>query len=358
MPGVTLSSNWKILQKRLQADPQYGTKRKQSDSTQTTAQTDSRDAIKRPKRPLQASQTHSLKRRKMGTNVSRPPPAPPTEVAEVSPSTPTEPSRQSSSSTNSLTNQGLHPTNKPGKYLALDCEMVGTGPPPSLTNILARVSLVNYHGEQIYDTYVLPRPGETVTDYRTHVSGIRPHHLQPTTARPFTQVQSVVADLLKDNVLVGHALRNDLDALILSHPGRDIRDTARYAKYRKMSAGRGPPGLRKLSKLVLGLEIQSGEHSSVEDARAAMELFKHERAGFEEEVRRRFGGSGRKGTRERGEGEIRERTGVVAREESVDVESEDDGDGDDGVSALKEDAETSAKKPKKKRKAKKKTRRA
>jgi len=237
--------------------------------------------------------------------------------------------------------------------------MVGTGPPPSLTNILARVSLVNYHGEQIYDTYVLPRAGEVVSDYRTHVSGIRPQHLVPGTARPFAEVQDVVAGLLKDNVLVGHALRNDLDALMLGHPKRDIRDTARYAKYRKMSMGRAP-GLRKLSKMVLGLEIQTGEHSSVEDARAAMELFKHERAGFEEEVRRRYGGSGgRKSTRERVKGEPRERTAVVAREESVDVESEEeDEDGEDGAPALKVDADTSAKKPKKKRKAKKRTRRA
>jgi len=240
--------------------------------------------------------------------------------------------------------------------------MVGTGPPPSLDNILARVSLVNYHGEQIYDTYVLPRAGENVTDYRTHVSGIRPQHLQPGTARSFEEAQSTVAALLKGNILVGHALGNDLDALMLGHPKRDIRDTARHAKYRKMAMGRAP-GLRKLSKMVLGLEIQTGEHSSVEDARAAMELFKHERAGFEEEVRRRYGGSGgRKSTRERVKGEPREKSAVAAREESVDVESEGDDeeedDGDEEGQAQKVDADTAAKKPKKKRKAKKRTRRA
>jgi hypothetical protein len=37
--------------------------------------------------------------------------------------------------------------------------------------LLARCSIVNYLGEAVYDKYV--KPVETVTDYRTHVSGIR-----------------------------------------------------------------------------------------------------------------------------------------------------------------------------------------
>ena len=56
----------------------------------------------------------------------------------------------------------------------MDCEMVGIGP-LGFQSALARVSIVNFHGHTILDTYA--KPQEPVTDYRTQVSGIRPHHL-------------------------------------------------------------------------------------------------------------------------------------------------------------------------------------
>ena len=58
----------------------------------------------------------------------------------------------------------------PGRYLALDCEMVGVGMNASESS-LARVSVVNYHGTVILDEYVKQR--KRVVDYRTRWSGIR-----------------------------------------------------------------------------------------------------------------------------------------------------------------------------------------
>jgi RNA exonuclease 4 len=49
------------------------------------------------------------------------------------------------------------------------------------------------------------------------------------------QCQTKVADLIKDKVLVGHALTNDLDVLMLSHPRTMIRDTAKYRPYMRVS---------------------------------------------------------------------------------------------------------------------------
>ncbi|KAF2728974.1 hypothetical protein EJ04DRAFT_516271 [Polyplosphaeria fusca] len=72
--------------------------------------------------------------------------------------------------------------------------MVGTGPEPDRDSALARVSLVNFHGHQIYDSYVQVRV--PVTDYRTHVSGIHPRHLSKSFARPFKEVQADVKVLL------------------------------------------------------------------------------------------------------------------------------------------------------------------
>lgn len=165
-----------------------------------------------------------------------------------------------------------------GKYLALDCEMVGIGPPPHLESALARISIVNYNGECVYDSYV--KPLEPVTDWRTHVSGIAPKHMVH--ARSLEQVQHDVAALIKDRVLVGHSIRGDFDALLLSHPKRDIRDTARHPPYRKLAGG-GSPKLKILASELLGLEIQTGEHSSIEDARATMMLFRRDKDAFERE---------------------------------------------------------------------------
>ena len=170
-----------------------------------------------------------------------------------------------------------------GKYVAIDCEMVGVGPHPDRESALARISAVNFDGDQIYDSYVKPK--EPVTDWRTPVSGITPKHMAD--ARTLEEVQKAIASILDGKILVGHAIRNDLDALMLSHPRRDIRDTARHPPFRKYAGG-GSPRLKVLASALLGLDIQSGEHSSVEDARAAMLLFRQDKDAFAREHAKRW----------------------------------------------------------------------
>jgi hypothetical protein len=58
----------------------------------------------------------------------------------------------------------------PGKYLSLDCEMVGVGLDGTESS-LARVSLVNFYGAVVLDEFVRQR--ERVVDYRTQWSGVR-----------------------------------------------------------------------------------------------------------------------------------------------------------------------------------------
>ena len=50
-----------------------------------------------------------------------------------------------------------------------------------------------------------------VTDYRTAVSGVRPEDLAG--APTFKQVQTEVAELIKDRILVGHAIHHDFKVL-------------------------------------------------------------------------------------------------------------------------------------------------
>ncbi|KDQ26223.1 hypothetical protein PLEOSDRAFT_1014285, partial [Pleurotus ostreatus PC15] len=159
-----------------------------------------------------------------------------------------------------------------GKYLALDCEMVGVGPKGTQSSV-ARVSVVNYYGAVQMDEFVQQR--ERVVDHRTPHSGIRKSDLD--NAKSFDEIQSRVAELLKDKVLVGHAVFHDLQALSLAHPQTQTLDTQSYAWKFKVAKVKCI-ALRHLVKQELGLTIQDGEHSSVTDARATMAIFRlHER---------------------------------------------------------------------------------
>ncbi|XP_026500071.2 uncharacterized protein LOC113403707 [Vanessa tameamea] len=157
--------------------------------------------------------------------------------------------------------------NKVTKFLAMDCEMVGVGYEGG-DHMLARVSIVNKFGDCIYDKFVKAR--EEVVDYRTNISGIRKEDLL--NGDDFEIVQKEVAELICGKILVGHSLKNDLGVLFLSHPKRNIRDTSRYKPFRKITKG-STPSLKRLAKEILGIDIQHGEHSSVEDAKAVMQLY-------------------------------------------------------------------------------------
>jgi RNA exonuclease 4 len=88
--------------------------------------------------------------------------------------------------------------------MAIDCEMVGTGPNGS-QSVLARVSLVNYHGHILVDSFVKPK--ERVTDWRTWVSGVRASDMID--AKSFEVVQKEVAEIVEGKILIGHAVEND-----------------------------------------------------------------------------------------------------------------------------------------------------
>lgn len=159
--------------------------------------------------------------------------------------------------------------------------MVGVGPKGS-ESVLARVSIVNWHGYTLLDRFVKPK--EQVTDYRTFVSGIRAKDLRG--APSFDAVQLEVAEMIKGRVLVGHAIQNDLKAILLDHPRRMIRDTATFQPLRDLAQTKFP-GLRKLATIVLGIDIQKKgqEHSSVEDARTTMAIFRTQKEAWEKSLR-------------------------------------------------------------------------
>jgi RNA exonuclease 4 len=178
------------------------------------------------------------------------------------------------------------PMQKKDMYFAVDCEMVGVGM-GGIDSALARVSVINWNNEIVLDTYV--KVEQEVTDYRTFVSGIRPEHIECESAMPLAQVQTLVATILRGKILIGHALENDLKVIGLQHPWSDIRDTAQYAPFmRKISKENDekifcPRKLRDLVWEQCGRQIQviGKAHSPVEDAIAAMDLYKSARNEWE-----------------------------------------------------------------------------
>jgi RNA exonuclease 4 len=166
-----------------------------------------------------------------------------------------------------------------GRYVALDCEFVGVGP-GGYESALARVSLVDYNNAILLDTYV--KVDSPVTDYRTFVSGVTEEHVQSDTAMENEKCTTLVAKMLKGKILVGHGLKNDLDVLGFTHPWCDTRDTAKYEPFLKKAKKNAlctlpqPRKLKDLALTKLGREIQIiGEsHCSIEDAIAALDLYK------------------------------------------------------------------------------------
>ncbi|KAH0927213.1 hypothetical protein HID58_019469 [Brassica napus] len=160
--------------------------------------------------------------------------------------------------------------------VAMDCEMVGVS--QGTKSALGRVTLVNKWGNVLYDEFV--RPVERVVDFRTHISGIRPRDLRK--AKDFRVAQTKVAELIKGKILVGHALHNDLKVLLLTHPKKDIRDTAEYQPFLKDKTRKS---LKHLASEFLGADIQNGEHCPIDDARAAMLLYQKNRREWERNVK-------------------------------------------------------------------------
>ena len=166
-------------------------------------------------------------------------------------------------------------TEEESNFLSMDCEMVGIGE-MGKESALARVSIVNFCGHVVLDTYV--KVEHEVTDYRTKISGITKKHISSKKAMDINSCRELVKSLLHGKILVGHGLKNDLKVLGISHPWFDIRDTTKYAPYMKEGQD-GTVVPRKLKDLVsvkLGKEIQKEgcSHCSIVDSRAAMELYK------------------------------------------------------------------------------------
>ena len=170
--------------------------------------------------------------------------------------------------------KGRRPKSWPkGKYVALDCEMVEVyNEVNQKKSVLASVTLVDKTGRIIYHAYIKLPCWAVKVNYKTDISGIKQEDLEPSNgAVHFFTAKEKVHSIIAGNILVGHALENDLLHLWLKHD--NVKDTALIPGLMKRINGHLQSESLKNLALEVGLSIQSGSHSSVEDAKASMIVF-------------------------------------------------------------------------------------
>ncbi|KAJ7349108.1 ubiquitin carboxyl-terminal hydrolase-domain-containing protein [Mycena albidolilacea] len=180
---------------------------------------------------------------------------------------------------------------KPGTLVAIDAEFVSMQQeetefrsdgskqvlrPARLS--LARVSVLRGDGPKqgvpFIDDHI--HTSEVIVDYLTEFSGIRFGDLDPTlsphTLTPLKLVYKKLR-LLVDRgcIFIGHGLSKDFRIINIFVPPEQVIDTVDLyflkARQRRLS-------LRFLSWFVLGENIQTDTHDSIEDARSALNLYK------------------------------------------------------------------------------------
>ncbi|KAH9487015.1 RNA exonuclease 4 [Psilocybe cubensis] len=194
------------------------------------------------------------------------------------------------------------------RFIAISCTVVGVGP-GGTTSLLARLAIVDYRGATIFDTYVTPTT--TVTDYRTQQTGITHEHLNSAEAMSFADIQRHCSQFFRGKILVGHSLWNDLageaesnhltlvevraltfffdpsTVLGLPHRAIDTRDVGLYMPFR--NALRSPSqtiGLQTLMWQLMSRRCQEGQINPVENARAALDLYRSDADAWEAAIGR------------------------------------------------------------------------
>lgn len=137
---------------------------------------------------------------------------------------------------------------------------------------VARVSVVDSTGKEIFDELVRMDEGVEVIDFNTRFSGITPEAYQ-TALLPLAGIRkSLDAFINSRTIIIGHALENDLKTLRMIHH-RCVDTAILFPHVAGLPYRRS---LKALAKERLGRSIQTGGategHSSVEDSVATLDL--------------------------------------------------------------------------------------
>ncbi|KAI0271571.1 hypothetical protein BC834DRAFT_450707 [Gloeopeniophorella convolvens] len=186
--------------------------------------------------------------------------------------------RQDNSSASLLSPYKIH---LPDKFMAVSAQIVyGTGDTINVP-MVARVSVADYRGNMLLDTLV--RPTQEVTDHRTAQTGLVAAHF--VNAPSFAEVRHLVINLVQDKIIVGHCIWQFLFVLGLRHPAIDTRDVASFLTFRRvLGCGSTVPPLHVLSHRLMGRPMGAGHEHPLENARAALDLYRSAEHVWEEAI--------------------------------------------------------------------------
>lgn len=128
----------------------------------------------------------------------------------------------------------------------MDCEFVKSY---KGKDILARVSLINFKGEVLYDTVVLPE--EPIADYITHITGLTKESFID--APTYSEVNLHVINMMRSTVIIGHTLKCDLEKFTSMDEVVSYIDVSEFKDYTK--DGYRKSKLKDLSSLHLNAKI-------------------------------------------------------------------------------------------------------
>ena len=108
--------------------------------------------------------------------------------------------------------------------VSVDWEMVEVD---HTSNGLARLSIVNYNGHILVDTFV--RPNGKITNYRSWISGVYPESMR--NAIPYDEAREKAIEILSGRIIVGHSLKHDFAVLNWEPLQHNVRDLVAYKKF-------------------------------------------------------------------------------------------------------------------------------
>ncbi|TFK57483.1 hypothetical protein OE88DRAFT_139281 [Heliocybe sulcata] len=160
-----------------------------------------------------------------------------------------------------------HPPASIERYLAVSVQNVFVG---TRIPMVARVSMADYRGNIVLDTFV--RPIQPVTDYRTGETGLYPAHLA--NGRSFYEVQREIATVIREKILIGYCLWDFLSVIGTSHPAIDTRDVALFLPFRQTLRSKKMLTLPTLVDRLMARNIGAAYEDPLENARATLDLFR------------------------------------------------------------------------------------
>ncbi|EGZ05093.1 hypothetical protein PHYSODRAFT_534662 [Phytophthora sojae] len=165
------------------------------------------------------------------------------------------------------------------KIVAVDCEMCVTQQADSgerKTNALCRVSAVDGENmlRNILSDFIVHQPedGFHMVDPKTDIHGITPQQIASCQITMAQAQKKMLKYINRDTIVVGHSVNGDLASMRINH--RRVIDTALIFRRKDGSPNRATPGLKDLTKFLLGFDMPQG-HDSTVDAQASMMAAKY-----------------------------------------------------------------------------------